>query len=71
VKTVPPFYSINNDVKFKRSFGTNYEKFKEIYLRGDVGNLEYSCNKVRKELDDLTIKGTWHDRFLDIFRSEN
>jgi hypothetical protein len=70
VKTVLPFYSINNDVKFKRSFSPSYEKFKEIYLREDVSNLEYSCNKVKKELDDLTIKGMWHDKFLDIFRSE-
>lgn len=73
VKRVSPFYDMNSDVKFKRSFGPSYRKFKENYLKGEVSGLKYSCDKVKSELDNFMQKrqdGTWYDKLRDIFRTE-
>ena len=70
VKTFSPFYAINNDQAFRKSFSRNYKEFKKIYLRGDVGNLDYSCKRVKEELDALKKRDSWQNRLLDIFRTE-
>lgn len=70
VKTFSPFYAINNDQAFRKSFSRNYKEFKKIYLRGDVGNLDYSCKRVKEELDALKKRNSWQNRLLDIFRTE-
>ena len=61
---------INNDQAFRRYFSRNYTEFKKVYLRGDVGDLDYSCKEVKEELDALKKRDSWQNRLLDIFRTE-
>jgi hypothetical protein len=73
VRKVAPFYAIDSDAKFKKTFSRKYQEFKESYLKHIESDLEYSCKKVKHELDNLLQKrkdGTWYDSFRDIFRSE-
>jgi hypothetical protein len=73
VTRVASFYAIDSDAKFRRTFSNKYHEFKEIYLKHKESDLEYSCKKVKKELDILLQKrkdGTWYYSLRDLFCTE-